>query len=791
VTFPPPVRSAWRYLLSGWSDSDDSDIGWYKLREALTAEGWTSWGLREYERLCQPRFEVTPHRWQVAPFANADDYSVADLLEIDVHYMEHLRDIPVPDAQLSGAVRAVGNAVESAVRLESELNVYGLVLYHPLLSKNEDERDRVEGLHSLVVTLCDLLKRFAATAQEDARKEWTRVSQRGDPVSSRMRIWGLAMSDLVPAEAMGELLDSLSDDVFWDANHQADLLLAVQVRYGSMPAREQERLNRRLITLPAIASGAADDAQKSFAWMALSRVQWLEDHGCDVPKSLQSEREMLLDLAPEWTKRAALEAADGLSVRSGWVRSDSNCEALEGAPISEVLERAKTISSSQGGDFLVEKDPWGGFATERRVRAFRVLTYHGRRNEFPYSAWTSYLQSERSKNDSAKLTAAIARRLASYQDRALVPLIRAASDWLEQKADALFVKDRDAFYALVDHLSLILRANPELTKSGIVHSEGRRDWAVDALNSPTGSLMRALMKDPTRHASGEPGFSDEWLNRVEALLLLPGEGRLHTLVMVSFNLGYFFWHANNWTIQNVIARLEGSDASAKEAVWAGFLWGARTPGEALYEVMKPHLLAAAVDGSVNRRGSIEAIAGMILAGWGTPRRNFVGGFVADDELRNLLINADSEFRSQVLWIARRWARTAEEKEGHSWRSNLTRLLRDVWPRQLSAKTFVLSERLVDMAFEFPDDFQELSALVLPLVGTIEKEYLHLHDVTQNGPALAAKHPDAVLSLLSTVLPADARSWPYGLDATLGVLGDSRATAADPRFIELRRRLSAR
>jgi hypothetical protein len=790
-SFSPPLRKAWHYLLDSWKDADDSDFGWFKLREGLASEGWTAWGLREYERLCQPRFRATPVSFQAVPLSNEEEFSTFDLLEVDVQYLEHLRDIPVPDAQLPMVVRFLGNSVERAAELEGELSEFGLSLYRPLLAQSDEQPSSIQGLEALVRGLCDLLIRLSTLANNVAVTEWVRVSRSDNPIASRLKIWGIAKDSLVPADAVAGLLESLSEDVFWDFAHQGDLLLAIQARFSSMREQDRALLGRKLLTLPSSAGTATEDAQKSLASVALSRVQWLEDHSCSLPVELRVERERLLSMVPEWEKRWAADAANGLIVRGGWVNSDVGHDALDDVSIDNVLERAKAISA-QRSDFLVAKDPWGGYATAHRTKALRVLTSHGKRGDIPVWAWTSFLQPERSKTDSPRMTAQVGRRLASYSCEQLEPLVRVASDWLKDKADDLFAKDARAFYALLDRILLTLQRNPELTKSGIVQNNAGHDWALEALNSPVGKLMQGLMRAPAR-TQGEQsvGFSAAWLDRVGVLLGLSGEGGLHGLVIVAFNLGYFFWHAAEWTKHNVIAKLESDGASSKDAVWAGILWSGRTPSENLYPLMKPYLLQAAVDGTASKRRSTEAIAGMILAGWGTPRKDAVEPFVSDEELRNLLVTASDDFRSQVLWIARRWAGPAEELNGNSWKRNLSRLLRDVWPRQLSAKTFVLSERLVDLAFEFPGDFDELAALVLPLVGTIEKDYLSLHEVTQNGPDLAATHPEMVLALLWTILPADGQRWPYGLDATLNALSQEAKVARDSRLIELRRRWNSR
>jgi len=114
--------------------------------------------------------------------------------------------------------------------------------------------------------------------------------------------------------------------------------------------------------------------------------------------------------------------------------------------------------------------------------------------------------------------------------------------------------------------------------------------------------------------------------------------------------------------------------------------------------LKPNLLAFANKRSLPRRGYGKVLAGIILAGWGSAHEETGERFISNAEMHDVLLHTDDEFRSHILWQVEIWSETKENATGEKWSVMLPELLRDVWPRQKSAKTPKISARLCDLAF---------------------------------------------------------------------------------------------
>jgi hypothetical protein len=309
-------------------------------------------------------------------------------------------------------------------------------------------------------------------------------------------------------------------------------------------------------------------------------------------------------------------------------------------------------------------------------------------------------------------------------------------------------------------------------------------WANDALNAPVGKLASLLLKDPSiRGRELGQGFPEYWTRRVEQLLALPGDMRRHALVMLGFHLNWLFAIAPDWAIANLlnVVNDKGDDG---DALWDGILWAARAPRRALYECLKPGLLARAMS-PMRRRAEANVISGFLLAGWGgDPETDPPEQLVTSAELREILVESDDGLRGQILWHLGHWSTDREGK----WRAQMLRFLTDVWPNHRAMRTPAMSTRLVDLALASGDLFPQVVQAILPRLVPVRGEMLR--DLTlgahgDNHPALV--YPSAMLDLLWAILAEDSALWPYKVEEVLEVLADAHETQADPRLSELRRR----
>jgi hypothetical protein len=687
------------------------------------------------------------------------------------------------------AVRGLRGNLESAVVLERELGGYGLgdlVPIEPDPDLEGGSTGRLFGLAVLFLMYVDLFRRLLEVDINAARQECSTWWVDDETIFARLRIWGCRQARLLSGADAGALITKLTDRVFWDIRHQRDLLLVLAGRWHDFPPAVRTQLEERLLMGPPRWEEEQDAKYvERCAWSALDRIYWLQRRGCKFSLGIEAETTKLQALAPEWGAESGEKAAASTEARSGWVKTEKESEPLLLIPLSNVLNRAVELSGWQHGKF-VKSDPFSGLASTRPIRALSALRVAGKGGEYPEWAWKTFLTRETQKPVRPKLLALTAERIFRIPQDAFAPLAYSVSEWLLTSSPVLLREYPRQFDLVWGAVVSALRGGAERGRSSVIRGHKEPEWATEALNSPVGKLAQALMKDPQKeNLQAGKGFPPSWLQRVDELLSLDGDPRRHALVFFTYNLHWFFAIDPPWTETHLLSAFEAG-AEDRAAAWAGLFWRARVPTERLYLRLKPHLLELAKSRSVSRRGHIDGLAGFVLAGWGNPTSITGARAVTDAEMRDVLVNSDEEFRMRVLWQLERLSASEEH-----WSEQVETFLRDVWPRQIRAKSPTTSARLCELALSNPARFPAIVEAALPLLTTTDGEHLLLQDLSGKD-RIVERYPEHALALLYAVLPAEIGTWPFGIAEALDRIASAdTALEKDPRLMELRRRWNAR
>jgi hypothetical protein len=614
-----------------------------------------------------------------------------------------------------------------------------------------------------------------------------------ETIFSRLRIWVTGIRELVAGRAFCPIIVSLSENAFWNGHHQRDFLLVLAKRWSELKVSDRRKIEVRLRKGPGRLKGEEDaEFEERKAWSSLSRLTWLASNGCNFSFDLEAEVKKLQRKAAGWKREYAAKAAESRESRGGFVRTETEHSSLLREPLSSILSKALELSRSKG-EFLVERDPFAGLSAARPVRAFASLADAAKRNDYPQWAWRAFLNAQTRKNDKPKFSRLIAGRLSQYPDEAIAEIIGPVSDWLLGSSEKLASRFPAVFDGIMSKLIEVLRSQSPVDASSLFRANKTSDWAMEAINSPVGKIAQALFNDP-RISGLKAGdrIPAEWLNFVNRLLSLSDNLHRYALVIFAHNLNWFYDLDSDWTEANLLSGLEGESEYNRAAFWSGCLLGTRGLSQGLYARIKPNLLAAAKTKGLLRREYGEVLAGLILAGWGSRDAKTQARFIANEEMRDVLLQADDDFRSRILWQIERWLESEELPTAESWSQKLLELLRDVWPRQKSAKTPVISARLCELAFSNVKLFPQIADLVLPLLTNIDREHLMLRNLRESKDSIADIYPHQTLALLYAVLPDNVAVWPYGIDATLQRIGEAaNDLRADERFLELNRRWNSR
>jgi hypothetical protein len=793
ATCSPEIRRAWRYILEAWeTQTANFNRDWYALKAWIELDGWTNAAVRQLAQIYRPHL-IAKRPWsRPKPPENSNDVGLRDIAHLDVEYPSRYNEVQIADEYIAAAVREFRKNLELAVSLEMELGGHGLSLLDPIEpdpALSGTSFGRTHGISGAVLFYVSLFKKLVEKDPKAAKQEYLAWPTDDDAVFARLRIWACGDHRVLSAAEAAEVISSLNDSVFWHSRHQRDLLLVLAKRWSDFPAAARTELGRRILDGPSRWDGEEEaEYTERRAWLSLNRIHWLHSRSCEFDFDVNSESAKLRSLAPKWQPEYAQNASASMESRGGLVRTDTEYSALLTVPLSEVLDRAVELRG-RTRELLVETDPFAGLAAERPIRALVALKIASKRNDYPAWAWKTFLTADVRRSDKRRLIAVIAERISRIPASALTELIYPVTEWILASSEVLLSEFPTQFDRVWKKLISALRSKPDSGKSSVIRGSQEPDWAGEALNAPVGKLAQALMTNSQKggDTTGK-GFLSPWISRVDELLSLDGDLRRHALVIFAFNLNWFFAIDPVWTEKNLISVLdeEGQDQSA---LWAGFFWGAKVPDRELYMRLKPYLLVLAKRKSITRHNHVEVLAALLLAGWGSADSTTGERYVTSEEMRDVLVNVDDDFRAKVLWQLGRWSSEAQEGNGN-WAQQLTIFLVEVWPRQKSAKTPRITATLCDLAFANAAAFPERVDIILPLVTKIDQD--SRHDLTRLEDNIVDQYPERTLALLSAILPENAAFWPYGIEGVLERIGNADSSLLkDHRFVELKRRWNAR
>lgn len=787
------VRRSWRYLFEAWRAQRNDSHDWYKLKAAIDLDGWSDAAIREITSNFRPYLKVEwPYSCGPKPPENNDSVSIEQMINLDVKYPERHETIVIPDEYLVTAVREFRSNLEYAISLEKENEKYEYLSFCPIEPDPDLEGEsfgRDGGISHAVLFYVSLFNRLLILNSKAAKQEYLAWWTDDDKVFARLRIWAAGLQEILSGAEAGQIICSLNDDVFWDGYNQRDLMLTLSQRWSDFSATLKKRLEKRL--LRGCMRWEREDKNKyegRRAWHTLNRIHWLMNKGCSFDFDVQNESAKLQKLVPEWESNHAANAAASLEGRTGCVGTDTEFSALLTEPLDRILDKAKELSG-RTAERMLNKDPFAGLIAQRPLRAFSALGNAAKRSEWPEWAWQKFLNSAARESDKLRFTVLIARRVSSLPDRAVAGFIYSISDWLLKSSNALFNNYPEVYEQIWSKLVEVLGSEAEISKTALVRGNKKPAWATEALNAPVGKLAQAIMNDPQKNGlkSGK-GFPVQWTNRAEDLLNLPGDHRRYALVMLAFNLNWFFHIAPDWTGRHLLSVLANENKD-QEAFWDGFFWGAKHPEDKLFLRLKAWLLKFALKQQAVGRREVNVLSAFLLSGWGRTQKKTAKRLVTNEEMRTILLNADDNFRGQLLWHLERWS---SDEKSSAWKASLPVFFSEVWPRQKRAKSPSMTAKLCDLAFSNEEVFPIIVDAILPLMSKIDEEGIYFPHLRGKNGGIAASYPEKLLELMWEVLSECATIWPHGVEEILAEIGEAKPRLLnDVRLIELKRRWNSR
>lgn len=760
----------------------------FTLERDIERDGWSHQIAVRYADILSPKLKSDAYYTGAIPPKRRRRSPKRSMVYASVGYPKDDLRIKIPDKFLKIVVGRIRENVEGVATWENSNDGWlDLAAIEADPDRHDTEFFRSHSLSGYVLFFVELFNRLVEVDIDAAKAEFHSWLS-DDHVSQRLRVWAAGKEKIAQPDELSEIVLKFDREDFWDSRHTRDILVCLARRWEAMSESSREALEKRLLRGPKSYRkvSRAENKERS-ARLRLNRLHWLSEQGCDFSFDLDRTTSKLREDAPMWETESASQAAASLDGGSGWVRTDTSWEVLKKVPLKELTEQADRLREKRT-EMYTNLDPFRGISAEAPLRALSALSWDTKRGRFSADAWESFFERDNRKSDLLRLKILIAGRMSQLSVENFSEILLTASRWYERAGPDLRRSAPPLFHKLWNHFLSAIRSEERAGRSALVRqADSDVDWVSEAINSPSGNLAQFVMADPARdHCKAGNSCPDEWLSRINELLALPGDPRRYALVILAYNLGWLFVKEPEWTDQTFLQAMErdSSIAHDREAIWAGFLWGASAPHLELYLRLEPKFRQLARERSLHKRRHGEVLSGLLLNGWISRRENGAR-LVTDDNMRAVLLDAGEDFRSQALFHVETWA---EENAG-SWNEQLVEFITNVWPKQVSARSPRITARLVELAFQQEENFSDVVQAVLPLVSKLGTEHVLTHSFIRPEGSSIRRDPKMALELLHAVLPNDSRRWPYGTSRAL-----TEVVECDPslkkclKYIELKNRL---
>ena len=758
-----PWKSFWRLLLDGATRRQCSaEFRWNHLpRNGEWRDGTDAAVLgaaRCYLRAC--------HRNSCTLPEHIRDLARFQLAVNDNDFLKHLwqeRHHPAVNDGLFRLADALTSRLAEGLNLLQRADGFlvGINGREPLTNESRLCDDEDHTLVLLLVHAFDHARTHAPDAAIALARRWIGLWQ-GSRIFwfRRMALYALAQFRAVLPEEEVDFILRDHGEVLWADDCQTKLGLYFGNRAAALP------LPLRLGLVDAVAQGPAPEIFPSFTgtpeefrdlieWDISRRLAALNHGGVPLPEDLMARANQA---------HGELETPR-VTVHTGR-RQPVTTETLPDLPPADLAEALLQENSQTD-----THEQFGELCTNRPALALQVIPILAERADKSWTPWgriTEFTNIE--DNDLRRDVVRCLLQISQLRPQWLGDtIVRELSRILETFAKQLPSEgeQRSDFLAL---WLIVWTASIHHDRSALRVRSGPLDAA---LNAPGGTLGHAALHLALAQERAIPADIQPLLD-----LIAEGDEQSHRYGRIMLATGLAWLHPRNrhWVTTRIIARMQHGHPEAP-GLWQAFFHSGRWNVD-LMEDLSPAFLSLAGHLEVERlsRSWNSFFADMLMESptiFGSPA------------VSRVMRTARGEDLAAMAWHFSQRLNGAGDKAAELWAQAIKPIVEKRWPSSRDKRTPATVMSLVNMAVKtreaFPDVIEVLTRrTLLGSVGPQQRTLFQLY----NNPALVTDHPQAVLTLLSTIITNAPPHWEK--DRLMEILNRlAEALSDDTRLIHLR------
>ena len=795
----PLIRQRWQILIDMWKNRAyfTSDQLFFLKKD----RNWNATVVEQFEKLTQPYLSVRPFRYQqtIPQKLKINRENINQFAPVAITYPHFDQPLDIPDEWCYTALKALRRNLEFAILCEKEIGKYNRLSFQPIIY--DKDHNGIEGIHHpygiaiytsdlsyMVIYFARLFDQLCKVDPSAAKFEFLSWPQDDEMAFAHLRIWAAGKNEIVANDEFGQFILSLPDEIFWNPQHQLDLLMVLKKRWNNLNSSTRAMIEKRLLKNSSRLSREDQCTRKKrHAYLSLNNLWWLKSNGCELSSATQKKAQKLRSVEPKWTEKQARNATRHIT--SGFVATNTDYTALLNIPLSKLLAEAERIQRNRD-DIRIVNRPFEGLARDKPMLAFSALCLEAQKGIFREGAWQTFFYSKARKTDQNRFNLLIANRLLNYPDEKIAIIIKPVVYWLTDNVEILENTCIPVFFHLAKKIIKILQIQPDKGQSNIEQSI---DKIPEAINAPAGMVTLALLAEVFKQNLGDKVFHKEWFALIKSLLKLPDISRQYVLVILFANINCFFQTDKDWTREYLLPIFHSSKSIDRDAAWSGFSEGHVLPCLDIFKTIKDDLFTIVKTRPPFYLKDTGNFARLILESWGKVDDTMGERLITDEEFHKLLLQSGDELRTEILKQVEIWIRGPHtDNSSDEWNSRLPELF-SIWPKQMKAWPAKVTASFCELSLKSGEQFPVILKLVINRLGKIPHPYsvdFYTPAIMDSNNKIIQDYPKELLELLFTVLPNDTRQRPFQIAEILQKIVEADSSLKkDERYVELKRRYS--
>ena len=757
------------------------DVSWFDFLNKRKKLGWGEVALQALEDAARPKLiRNTPYDFDgsMPPLGTWDDAASRECIGWEIKYQRFYRGFPnVSGEVLDVAFKSVEKGIRIAIDLHQAIGTddkqFDTLDCYPSGDGIGPRQGRDAYFREFLVLIdkmrmrerhCKLLKSRALAWNEKDRFFF-----------SKLKLYALNGDKPFSAAEAADIVLKFDPDTLWDRKTSYELLRLLVDRRREFGPEVRGNLVDRLL------SGAKD---QQLRLKAASYVTWIRSKGFPLSRAQARRLKEITSEIPDWQEERATVIVEHRGIRTYAIRTDTSPQCLRGVPVSEIVERAKA-ETREDLRLRTAFEPFVGLVDNDPRTALIALLHAAKSGDYPIDFWHNMMLGW-PRDIEPFLTHVSLRRIARFHVETIQELGHVIGFWLGNRFRGLYASNRELAWSFSDAIitGLLTNTDTELSSSPMAmeKTEPVQKRIRQAIDSPIGTITKGWL-DTLRLQQFPAGqMPGDFVERLDRLVSIEGKGRNYAIAAIAREIYWLYDLDPAWVSKRMMSWFD-FDHPATEFAWNGFLFSGESLPRGIRKEMKPLLLD--LFPRINQwpwDGEAPASAVKIILELSILREGEPGRLTEKEARHCLRKMRDEDRQTAISYLSK-----IGENEEDGWNRLVPEFIEEVWPRDMKLVKPQLVSAWVELLSNAGDDFPRILGCVKRFLDfTDDVDYWdRFAEKDGDKNSLASRYPEAVLDLLSAVVPDEHQSAPDELGRILKTIRSAnRNLAKKDRFVRL-------